>query len=76
MLGPEYHAKLTFVKDGATPESKQKFDKHLVQKALSKLEFVGILSTFSEKIRFFENEQINKFFDQMFEPFSRHFLTR
>ena len=56
MLGPEYHAKLTFVKDGATPESKLKFDKHLVQNALTKLEFVGILSTFSENFRFFENE--------------------
>ena len=75
MLGPEYHAKLTFVKDGATPESKQKFDKHLVQDALSKLEFVGILSTFSEKSRFFENEQINRIFDHLFGPIGRHFLT-
>ncbi len=36
MLGPEYHVKLEFVKDGATPASGKKIGKHLVTNTLDK----------------------------------------
>ena len=35
MLGPEYHVKLTFVKDGTAPVSVQRIGKHLAHKTLN-----------------------------------------
>jgi hypothetical protein len=38
MLGPEYHVKLTFVKDGTAPVSRQRIGKHLAPKASNNID--------------------------------------
>ena len=58
MLGPEYHVKQKFVKDGATPESNGIIRKHLVLMSSSEFDYITVIPSFPEDLESYHHSRI------------------